>query len=114
MQTSFVDDAELEAFPAQYFNSSSDSDSDDDNDANNDNSDSSDDSPDAGAAAFALTDAILDAHFADTFVGTRPSKYVEDTDSGEQLLRTSAVAMVSGRAKLSRDRCVKYKKRKKD
>lgn len=120
-QASFVDDAEFDAIPRGFFDpSDSEDDLDEDDDDLGDSDDSSDDSSSSHdmptgsvLGGFALTDEILDAHFADQYVGERPSKHVE-TDSGDLLLRTSAVAMVSGRAKVSRDRCVKYKKRKKD
>lgn len=122
-QAAFVADAELDAIPGGFFDSSGsdeeDADEDDDEHDSGDSDDSSDDSssshdmPNGNVlGGFAITDEILDAHFADYYVGERPSKHVE-TESGDLVLRTSAVAMVSGRAKLSRDRCVKYKKRKK-
>lgn len=120
-QASFIEDAEFEAFPEGFLDPDSDdsdysdvSDSYSQEDLSEDeqNSDNTSNSTPLGVP-FTLTDAIIDAHFADAI---RPpvsnlSRSVIDEATGDFINKSKAAAQVSGRAKTSSDRCVKYQKR---
>ena len=64
------------------------------------------------SAPFMLTDAIIDAHFAEaiSLPVSKLSRSVIDQDTGNFINKSKAAAQVSGRAKTSSDRCVKYQK----